>query len=55
LIKGYTNQQIAASLFISPRTVETHRKNLMQKLGAGNRAELIRMTEPLFLDAEGAS
>ncbi|HEY4612258.1 MAG TPA: response regulator transcription factor [Bacteroidota bacterium] len=30
--EGMTNQQIADKLFISPRTVDTHRTNIMQKL-----------------------
>ncbi len=30
---GYTNQQIAEKLFISPHTVITHRKNITKKLG----------------------
>ena len=40
--KGHTSQQIAANLFISVSTVETHRKNIIQKLGTKNVAELIR-------------
>ena len=39
---GHTSQQIAANLFISLSTVETHRKNIIQKLGTKNVAELIR-------------
>ena len=41
LALGYTNQQIAAMLFISPRTVDTHRAHIMQKLGLETRAELV--------------
>jgi DNA-binding NarL/FixJ family response regulator len=37
-----TNQQIADRLSISPRTVDTHRRNLLQKLGVRNTAGLIR-------------
>ena len=37
-----TNQQIADKLFISIRTVDTHRRNLMQKLGVKNTAGLVR-------------
>jgi DNA-binding NarL/FixJ family response regulator len=37
-----TNQEIADKLFISPRTVHSHRRNLMQKLGAKNTAGLVR-------------
>lgn len=40
--EGYTNVEIGDRLFISPRTVETHRANLMRKLGLKNLAELIR-------------
>jgi DNA-binding NarL/FixJ family response regulator len=41
LALGYTNQQIAALLFISPRTVDTHRARIMQKLKLETRAELV--------------
>ena len=41
LALGYTNQQIAAMLFISPRTVDTHRAHIMQKLKFETRAELV--------------
>lgn len=40
---GLTNQEIAEKLFISNTTVETHRKNLLQKFGAKNVAVLINM------------
>ncbi|MFA7326973.1 MAG: response regulator transcription factor [Candidatus Kapaibacterium sp.] len=39
---GKTSQYIAEKLFISVRTVESHRYNLMQKLDVNNVAELIR-------------
>ncbi|GBD10111.1 Oxygen regulatory protein NreC [Candidatus Thermoflexus japonica] len=39
---GYTNRQIAEELGISIRTVETHRANLMGKLGLSSRVELVR-------------
>ncbi|HVK38231.1 MAG TPA: response regulator transcription factor [Candidatus Kapabacteria bacterium] len=39
---GQTTNQIAATLFISPLTVETHRHNLMTKLGVKNLAGLVR-------------
>ncbi|MCU7550067.1 response regulator transcription factor [Chitinophagaceae bacterium LB-8] len=38
----YSNQQIADALFISLRTVETHRLNLTQKLGVKNAAGLVK-------------
>lgn len=40
--EGCANAEIAARLFISPRTVETHRANLMRKLGLQNQTELVR-------------
>ncbi|MEO1449355.1 MAG: response regulator transcription factor, partial [Bacteroidota bacterium] len=39
---GYTNTQIGEKLFISPRTVDSHRTNLMKKLDVHNMAGLIR-------------
>ena len=42
LAREYTNDDIAAALHISFRTVETHRKNMMQKTGASNLAGLLR-------------
>lgn len=43
LKKGLTSQQIADILFLSPLTVDTHRKNLLQKCNAKNTAELIQI------------
>ncbi|MBB1285952.1 response regulator transcription factor [Flavisolibacter sp. BT320] len=40
--EGLSNQEIAGQLFISLRTVETHRLNLSQKLGAKNTAALVK-------------
>jgi len=42
LALGHTNQEIAESLYLSVRTVETHRSHIMQKLRLSNRAELVR-------------
>lgn len=39
---GHTNTEIAERLFLSVRTVETHRAHLQQKLGVSTRAELVR-------------
>ncbi len=38
----HTNSEIAEKLFISSKTVESHRNNLLQKLGARNTAGLIK-------------
>lgn len=43
IAEGLTNQQIAEELFISPLTVDTHRKNLHTKLNVNNTASLIRL------------
>jgi DNA-binding NarL/FixJ family response regulator len=43
LNEGLTGPQIAKQLFLSPFTVETHRKNLMQKLNANNAQMLLKM------------
>jgi DNA-binding NarL/FixJ family response regulator len=41
LALGYTNQEIAKQLFISARTVDTHRAHIMRKLQLDTRAELV--------------
>lgn len=42
IAQGNTNIQIGEELFISPRTVDTHRTNIMKKLNIHNVASLIR-------------
>jgi two-component system, NarL family, response regulator NreC len=39
---GHTNNEIADQLYLSVRTVETHRAHIQQKLGMSSRAELVR-------------
>jgi two-component system, NarL family, response regulator NreC len=39
---GYTNAEIAEQLYLSVRTVETHRAHIQQKLRLGSRADLVR-------------
>lgn len=42
LAEGASNEEIAASLVISPKTVARHRENIMRKLNLHSRAELVR-------------
>ncbi|RNC83692.1 MAG: DNA-binding response regulator [Balneola sp.] len=42
LVDGLTSIEIAHQLFISPRTVDKHRTNLLKKLGQKNTAGLVR-------------
>ncbi len=43
LVDGQTNKEIAISLDISPRTVEIHRANVMEKMGAPNLSTVLRI------------
>lgn len=43
IVDEYTTQEIADKLFISFGTVETHRRNILSKLGARNTAGLVRI------------
>ncbi len=40
---GLTSQEIAARLQIAPKTVESHRANLLRKFRASNAAQLLRL------------
>ncbi|NOH00887.1 MAG: response regulator transcription factor [Chloroflexi bacterium] len=42
LAEGASNDEIAAALVISPKTVERHRENIMRKLSLHSRSELVR-------------
>lgn len=42
LVLGHTNVEIGGQLYLSVRTVETHRAHIQQKTGRGTRAELVR-------------
>jgi DNA-binding NarL/FixJ family response regulator len=42
IVSGYSNQRLAAELFISVKTVETHRARINKKLGVHSTGELIR-------------
>lgn len=53
LSEGCSNKAIARELAISPRTVEIHRANMMDKLGANHAAEAVRLQlEADFQDEE---
>lgn len=39
---GYTNQEIGGQLFLSVRTIEAHRRHILDKLRLSTRAELVR-------------
>jgi two-component system, LuxR family, response regulator FixJ len=51
IVSGLTNKEIGRALYLSPRTVETHRANLFAKLEAESLAQLIRHYASL-VDAE---
>jgi two-component system response regulator NreC len=40
--EGFTSKEIGEKLFISPKTVDTYRSRIMEKLGLNHRAELVR-------------
>lgn len=42
IVREYTNYEIAEKLFISVRTVDAHRRNLLEKTGARNTAGLVK-------------
>ena len=41
VVQGMTNKQIADKLFISKRTVDKHRANILEKTGCRNTANLV--------------
>lgn len=49
LAEGLSAKQVAEKLFISPKTVENHRSNIMSKLGLHSTVELIRYAAKLGL------
>jgi DNA-binding NarL/FixJ family response regulator len=45
VVDRLTNTQIAAELYLSQKTVETHLRNIFRKVGVGSRVELARAVE----------
>jgi DNA-binding CsgD family transcriptional regulator len=43
IVAGGSNKEVGRKLRISPRTVEVHRARIMDKLGAKNTADLVRI------------
>jgi len=53
IIEGLTNKEIGRAMAVSPRTVETHRANLFEKLAAPSLAHLIRHYAALVEEGDG--
>ncbi len=52
IAEGASNKEAGRRLGISPRTVEIHRAHIMQKLGARNAADLVRIVLSRSPDAD---
>jgi len=52
VVRGLLNKQIAGELGTSEATVKLHRGHVMQKMGAGSLADLIRMAEKLGVSGD---
>lgn len=42
IVLGYTHQEIGETLFISPKTVDTHKSRIMEKMNVKKRSDLVR-------------
>ena len=49
---GHTNREIAARLFLSPKTVGAHMEHILTKLGAARRTEIAAWVTAITRDAE---
>ena len=45
IVEGNSNKQVARLLDIAPKTVETHRSQVMEKMAAPTFADLVRLTQ----------
>ena len=43
IVNGFSNKEIATKLFVSKRTVDNHRTNIMKKIDAKNTADIVRI------------
>ena len=43
IVQGYNSREMADKLFLSIRTVDNHRANMMKKVKAKNTADLVKM------------
>lgn len=41
IVQGYTNNQMGEKLGVSPRTIDSHRTNMMRKLGVHKATDLV--------------
>jgi DNA-binding CsgD family transcriptional regulator len=55
LLKGKSNKEIEKDLFISPHTVRNHIYNIYQKLGIGNRLQLMSLVRDWIDGGKGTS
>ncbi len=44
IVNGFTNKEIAQECFISVRTVDAHRRNIMKKLNVTNSAQMVKLS-----------
>ena len=51
VVAGLLNKQIAGDLGTSEASVKVHRQHVMEKIGAGSLAELVRMADKLGIPA----